>query len=147
MQSKSPTVPAYLAEVQSEHRADLKQLRALIRQAAPRAIECMRYGLPGYDQGGMLCAFAAQRSYLAFYSLDPQVVESFRPQLGGLRTGKGCIRFRRFADLSVEVIRSMLLEAVRRRETGITSGPCDEPGAAAKHRPNTNRPRGSRKPA
>ena len=129
MQSKARTVPAYIAELSAEPRRDLSKLRALIREVAPTAVECMRYGLPGYDQGGLLCAFAAQRNYLAFYLLDPEVVEKFRPRLGGLSSGKGCIRFRRFAELPVEVVRRMLAEAVRRRDTGITSGPCDEPSA------------------
>jgi uncharacterized protein YdhG (YjbR/CyaY superfamily) len=138
MQSKAQTVAAYLAELPAEARTDLKRLRALVREAAPRAVECMRYGLPGYEQkGAVLFAFAAQRNYLALYVLDPEVVEKFRRELGGLSSGKGCIRFRRYAQLPVEPVRRMLAEAVRRRNAGVTEGPCHEPEAAARRRRTT----------
>jgi len=60
MQSKATTVDQYLAELPEARRSTMTQLRALIREAAPTARECMRYGVPSYEMGELLCAVAAQ---------------------------------------------------------------------------------------
>ena len=135
MQSKAPNVAAYLAELPAEAKGDLAKVRRLIRNSVPDAVECMRYGLPAYELGELLCSFAAQRNYLALYLLDPEVVAKFRTRLGKLSSGKGCIRFKRFEELPIETIRMMLGEAALRRRAGTTSGPCDEPTRQTRRRP------------
>lgn len=113
MQSKATTVPAYLDELPPERKAELTTLRSVIREAAPAAAETMRYGMPTYEMGEMLCAFAAQKNYLALY-VDPAVVEAHRTELGGLDVGKSCIRFRTLDQLPLGVVRTMVAEAARR---------------------------------
>ena len=135
MQSKAPTVAAYITEQPVAVRADLRRLRALVKEVVPAAVECMRYGMPSYEQSGsLLFSFAAQRNYLALYVLDPQVVAKYRPQLGRLSSGKGCIRFRRYEQLPGVVIRRLMSEAVARRDSGVTEGPCHEPEALSRPR-------------
>jgi uncharacterized protein YdhG (YjbR/CyaY superfamily) len=135
MQSKARTVAACMAEQSVAARAELNRVRALVKEVAPAAVECMRYGMPSYEQSGsLLFSFAAQRNYLALYVLDPQVVAKYRRELGGLSSGKGCIRFRRYEQLPGAALRRLMSEAVARRDSGVTEGPCHEPVAAAARR-------------
>ncbi len=124
MQSKARTVAAYLAGLSPERKAAMTRLRTVIREAVPMATERMQYGMPTYDVGELLCAFAAQKNYFAFYLLDTEVVAKFRSQLGKLSMGKACIRFRAIEELPMDLVRQMIAEAVQRRTTGITTKPC-----------------------
>jgi uncharacterized protein YdhG (YjbR/CyaY superfamily) len=126
MQSKAQSVPAYLKELPADQKKVLTQLRKLVRDEAPTAVESMRYGMPCYELGEMICAFAAQKQHFAFYLTDNAVVEQYRPQLGKLNIGKGCIRFRKPEELNFDLLRQMLALAVKRRLDGVTMKPCEE---------------------
>ena len=38
-------------------------------------------------------ALALQKNYISFYILQEDVLNEYRPRLGGLNVGKGCIRY------------------------------------------------------
>jgi uncharacterized protein YdhG (YjbR/CyaY superfamily) len=115
MQSKAVTVDEYLAQLPvEEERTFFSKLRALIQQAAPRAVESMEYGMPTYRLGNVsFCAFNRQKNYLSLY-VNPAAVAAHRAELGALDCGKSCIRFRKPADLPLPVVKKILNEAVRR---------------------------------
>ena len=48
MTSKPKTIDEYLAALGDEQRAALEKLRKSIRAAAPKAQECISYGLPAF---------------------------------------------------------------------------------------------------
>src|SRR5450631_2130767 len=125
MQSKATTVEAYLKELPEERRRVMKQLRGLVRKSAPAATECMRYGMPCYELGELLCAMAAQKGYYALYVGDGKLVDRFRPQLSKLSVGKGCIRFKKLEELPLDVVGQLLSEAASRRTRGVTRAACD----------------------
>ena len=121
MQSKAATVSEYLEELPADRRSDLTELRAVIRRVSPQAAEWMQYGLPAF---GDLCAFASQKNYMALYVCEGDIVKAHLAQLGKVSCGKGCIRFKRLADLNLKSVESILREVLERRKQGI--GPsCD----------------------
>ncbi len=126
MQSKATTVEQYLAELPDARRATMAQLRTLIRESAPTATECMRYGVPSYELGELLCSVAAQKQHYSLYLMDTKLLDRFRPQLGKLSVGKGCIRFRKLEDAPLPLLRQIVSEAAARRSKGVTKAPCDE---------------------
>lgn len=126
MQSKATTVEQYLLELPEAQRACVSELRALIRKAAPGATEVMRYGMPSYELGEMLCAVAAQKQHYSLYVMDTKLVDRFRSKLGKLSVGKGCIRFRKLQDAPLGLLGQILSEAAARRNKGVTKAPCDE---------------------
>jgi hypothetical protein len=85
----------------------------------------MRYGMPCYELGELLCSMAAQKGDYALYVMDGKLVDRFRPQLGKLTIGKGCIRFRNVEDVPLDVVGKFLSEAAMRRRRGVTEAPCD----------------------
>jgi uncharacterized protein YdhG (YjbR/CyaY superfamily) len=117
MQSKAATVDGYLDEIPADRRSALGVLRTLILEIAPTARETMLYGMPVYLLNELYCAFASQKQYMALYCCD-DLLEQYRPQLGKLSCGKGCIRFRKLEDLPMDVISSLLKELAKRRMKG-----------------------------
>ena len=42
-----------------------QELRALVRAVVPEAIECIKWGIPVYESGGVICSFRKGKGYLA----------------------------------------------------------------------------------
>ncbi|MHB1192359.1 MAG: iron chaperone [Longimicrobiales bacterium] len=112
MRSKStgprPTTPdEYLATLGPEKRAALEKLRKTIRAAAPKAEECMSYGLPAFrHEGRFLVAYGAATNHCAFY--PGGVTDEFASELEGFAFSKGAIRFQPEQPLPSAVVRKMV---------------------------------------
>lgn len=123
MKSKATSVAAYLDELPDDRRQALTKLRALVRKQAPGASEEIQYGMPSYIMNGeLLCALASQKAHLALYVCDSEVVEAHRAGLGKLNCGKGCIRFKKLADLPLDTVSTILKEAYQRRKAKAKPG-------------------------
>jgi uncharacterized protein YdhG (YjbR/CyaY superfamily) len=116
MTSKAVTITEYLEELPSDRRAALSELRALIHRVAPKTVEAMKCGLPSF---GELCALASQKNYMALYVCESDIVKAHLAQLGKVSCGKGCIRFKRIADLNLGVVERILREILELRKQGI----------------------------
>lgn len=110
------TIDAYLAGLDDDKRIALEQLRALIRAAAPRAEECISYGVPAYRLGGMLVGFGATAKHCAFYLMSGSIVETFKDDLTGYDTSKGTIRFRPEEPLPAALVRKLVKARVAENE-------------------------------
>ncbi|MBO9130730.1 DUF1801 domain-containing protein [Bacillus sp. 165] len=106
------TVEQYLAQVEDRRRGDLIRLRELIVAAAPDATEYIKYGMPYYEQNGLLCAFAAQKGYISLYMLNTPVLQKHLKHFRNLNVGKGCIRFKSITELPLDAVEKVLIESV-----------------------------------
>jgi len=91
--TKAKTINEYLAAVSPDKRAALEKLRRAIRAAAPKAEECISYGVPAFRLNGkFLVAFGAAAKHCSFY---PGVfpIDAYKKELKGFGTSKGTIRF------------------------------------------------------
>jgi len=118
MPEKPATVPAYLASLPQERRAEFEVLREWVRGVLPDAVETMGYGMPTYEKRShegseRICAIACQKRYLALYLCESDALERHRPAFAHLNLGKGCIRFARLRDLPRAAARKLLREAAR----------------------------------
>lgn len=109
MQSKAPTITAYIAELSPDERRVIETLDQLVRTSLPSAVGAMKFGMPTYDVAGRLIALNAQKNYFSLY-VDPELVTRYRTELKGLSSGKSCIRFRKLEDLPLEIIRRILAD-------------------------------------
>jgi uncharacterized protein YdhG (YjbR/CyaY superfamily) len=118
MSETTPQVDAYLEKLEPDRRTALAQLRSLILETVPGAVEGMKYRMPTYEyEGGVLCAFASQKRYMSMY-LAPEIVEKHRAELSGLDVGKSCVRFRKLEKLPLDTVRVILEETIQKR-TGV----------------------------
>ncbi|MFJ9589540.1 iron chaperone [Streptomyces acidicola] len=109
VQSSAEDVDGYLAEVPEGRRDALTRLRQLCRAELKGFDEVMAYGMPTYArEGAAEIAFASQKQYISFYLLRSDVREAFKERLTGQDMGKGCLRFRKPADIDVDLVRDLL---------------------------------------
>jgi uncharacterized protein YdhG (YjbR/CyaY superfamily) len=87
----------------------LKQLREIIREAAPEAKEEISYGMPAYRQNGVLVYFAATKKHIGFYPTGSGIA-AFSEELTelGYPFTKGAIQFPMDKPLPKELIQRMV---------------------------------------
>lgn len=128
MQSKAPTVDAYLEEIPEERRSLLVAIRAIVRRAAPRCKEGMWYGIPSWDLDGHWVSFASQRAHIALFVSEPELVRELGAATGSRDFGMGCLRWTQVAGVRLEGVRLLLEAAAKRRMSA-------RPKAAPRARP------------
>ena len=114
-QSKKPkTIDEYLVAVGPDKRAALEKLREAIQTAAPKAEQCISYGLPAYRLNGrFLVAFGAAARHCAFY--PGSIVQDFKEELKGYETSKGTIRFPANKPLPGALVRKLVKARIAER--------------------------------
>ncbi len=84
MRQSLSSVNAYITAAPPKARAMMKQLRAVIKSAAPKAEEKISYGIPYYGDKGRLIYFAAFKSHVGVYIMGgsraalPKVLQQYR---------------------------------------------------------------------
>lgn len=97
----------YLAALPNEKRAALQKLRAIIQSAAPKAEECIAYGLPAFRLNGkFLMAYGAAANHCAFY--PGTVVQELASELKCYDVSKGTIRFSADKSLPAGLVRKLV---------------------------------------
>lgn len=87
------TIAEYLRRLTPEKRATLERVRAAIKAAAPKAEECISYGIPAFRlDGRMLAYFHAAANHCSFFP-GAHPVATFKDELAGYETSKGTVRF------------------------------------------------------
>jgi uncharacterized protein YdhG (YjbR/CyaY superfamily) len=110
---KYASVDAYIGSFPKDVQVKLKQLRVLIRKAAPRAAEGMSYGLPGYKLNGPLVYFGAFKKHVSFFPASGNIREAFSKQLAVYKGGRGTIQFPLEKTLPLSLIRKIVAHRVR----------------------------------
>lgn len=102
-------VEAYLATVPPEARRMLKQLRKTIMAAAPKAVEGISYGVPGYKYNGRpLVYFGAAKKHCGFYVENGSFNEAYKEELKAYDTSKGTIRFPLDKPLPIALVKKIV---------------------------------------
>jgi uncharacterized protein YdhG (YjbR/CyaY superfamily) len=103
------TIDEYLAGLDGESRAALQKVRRAIRAAAPRAEECISYGMPAFRLNGKLIAgFRAGAHHCSFHPMSGATVATLRAELTDCDTSPGTIRFSARTPLVPTLIRKLV---------------------------------------
>jgi len=122
MAPKPKTIDECLAGLSADKRAALQKLRKTIQAAAPKAQECISYGLAAFRLDGKpLVAFGAAANHCAFYPMSASTVAAHLDDLKNYDTSKGAIRFPPDQPLPAALVRKLvkarIAENVGRRKT------------------------------
>jgi uncharacterized protein YdhG (YjbR/CyaY superfamily) len=100
-------IDAHIAQFPPDVRRKLEQLRSIIRQEAPGAVETISYGIPTFDLDGHLVHFAGYARHIGFYP-TASGIEKFRSELKGYPTSRGAVRFPLDEPLPVGLVRKIV---------------------------------------
>ena len=108
MSAKPQTIDEYLAPLSEEKRVALNKLRKAIQSTAPKAEECISYGVPAFRLGGrMLVAFGAATKHCSFYP-GALPIQTHQGELEVYDTSKGTVRFPPDSPLPFTLVRKLV---------------------------------------
>ena len=90
--SKIHTIDEYIATCPEHVQKILQELRAVIKAAAPEAVEKISYQMPTFALHGNLVHFAAHKNHIGFYP-TPSGIEAFKEELAVYKGAKGSVQF------------------------------------------------------
>jgi len=92
--TKAKTIDEYLASVNADDRGALEKLRKAIHSAAPKAEECISYGIPAFRVNGrLLVGFGAWANHCSLYPMSSTTLRKFQRDVKNFQTSKGTLRF------------------------------------------------------
>lgn len=97
----------YIAAYPKNVQKLLKQMRSIIKKAAPQAAETISYGIPTFTLNGNLVHYAGYKNHIGFYPA-PSAIESFKNELSVYAGAKGSVQFPLDKPLPVELIREIV---------------------------------------
>lgn len=100
-------IDAYIAQFPPEVQDILRQIRAVIRAAAPQASEKISYQMPTFYLNGNLVHFAAFKHHIGFYP-TPNGVEAFKDDLARYKGAKGSVQFPLDQPIPYDLIRRIV---------------------------------------
>jgi uncharacterized protein YdhG (YjbR/CyaY superfamily) len=86
------TIDEYIAQCPADVQPVLQEIRKVIKESAPGAMEKISYQMPGFYQKGMLVWFAAHANHIGFYPTG-EGIEAFKGELTTYKTSKGAVQF------------------------------------------------------
>jgi uncharacterized protein YdhG (YjbR/CyaY superfamily) len=106
--ARAKTVDEYLSRLTEDKRLALEKLRQTIKAAAPKAEECISYGLPAFRQNGLLVAFGAGVNHCEFYPMNGHTIAAHKAELKNYETSKGTIRFSPSRPLPARLVQKLV---------------------------------------
>jgi len=101
------SIDEYIAAFPADVQERLRQMRAVIREAAPEAQEKISYQMPTFFLYGNLVHFAAFKNHIGFYPA-PRGIEAFKDELAAYEGAKGSVQFPLDQPLPLDLVRKIV---------------------------------------
>jgi uncharacterized protein YdhG (YjbR/CyaY superfamily) len=106
---RARTIDEYLAKQDAASRAALQKVRRAVLAVAPKADECISYGMPAFRLNGKLIAgFRAAANHCSYHPMSGTTVATLRSELRNYDTSPGTIRFSARAPLPATLVRKLV---------------------------------------
>lgn len=96
-------VDEYIASFPAETQILLQKMRTIIKKAAPKAEECISYGMPAYKLNGALVYFAGYKKHIGFYPTGSGI-SNFKDEIAVYKNSKGAVQFPLDKPLPLQLI-------------------------------------------
>lgn len=113
------TVDEYILTFPEEVQILLKQIRKIIRENAPEAVESLAYQMPSYKTNGRpLVYFAGFKNHIGFYA-TPSGHAEFAKELSAFKQGKGSVQFPLDKPIPFDLIRQIVAFRVEENKAAV----------------------------
>jgi uncharacterized protein YdhG (YjbR/CyaY superfamily) len=92
MNGKPSSIDEYIAGFPEHTQKLLRDIRRVIREAAPEAQETIKYAMPTFTMNGNLIHFAAYKNHIGLYPA-PAGIAAFKAELSEYKGAKGSVQF------------------------------------------------------
>ncbi len=89
---KPETITDYINASPKETQKKLREMRACISKAAPKATESLKWGMPAFSSKRILVTFAVFKHHIGFYP-TPSAVKAIAKDIAKYKNAKGSIQF------------------------------------------------------
>ncbi|MEZ4984109.1 MAG: DUF1801 domain-containing protein [Saprospiraceae bacterium] len=103
MENTFETIDQYIAQFPAAVQEKLQAIRQVIKEAAPEAVETIRYAMPTFQLHGNLVHFAAYPKHIGFYPA-PAGILAFEDEIKAYRYAKGSVQFPLDTPLPLDLI-------------------------------------------
>ncbi len=103
---KPKTTTEYINAAPKMAQKHLREMRAILKKAAPGATESIKWGAPVFSYKRILFAYAAFKDHVSLMPTPP-AVKAFKKELSKYKTGKGSIQFSLDTPLPRSLIRKV----------------------------------------
>lgn len=101
------TIDQYIKQFPKDVQPKLKELRDVIKKAAPKATEAISYGIPTFKQNGNLVHFGGFKSHIGFFP-GAGGVAAFSKDFAKYKQSKGTIQFPLDAKMPFTLVRKVV---------------------------------------
>jgi uncharacterized protein YdhG (YjbR/CyaY superfamily) len=101
------SIEEYVALFPPNVQAILREIRRVIKEAAPEAEEKISYRMPTFYLNGNLVHFAAHTNHIGFYP-TPSGIEAFKDELSSYKWAKGSVQFPLDRPMPFDVIKRIV---------------------------------------
>lgn len=109
MAIKPKTIDDFLADVSPDKVATLQKLRETIKAIAPKAEECITYGIAAFRFAGKpLAGFSASAKHCSYFPMSSRTIVTLKNDLKNYDTSKGTIRFPVGKPLPAALVRKLI---------------------------------------
>lgn len=99
------SIDEYLAGLSDENRSALEKIRKAVHSAAPKAEECISYGMPVFRlDGKCIAGFRAAKDHCSYHPMSGATVAALQKELAAYDIGRGTIRFSARAPLPAALV-------------------------------------------
>jgi uncharacterized protein YdhG (YjbR/CyaY superfamily) len=116
-QTKPATVSDYIDAAPKEAQAKLREIRAILKAAAPGATEAIKWGSPVLEAERILFAYTAHKSHMNFMPTGSALLP-FKDELTKFKTGKDTVQFPYHTPLPKALIRRIAKYRVKQVREG-----------------------------
>lgn len=97
------SIDEYIKQFPKEVQDILQNLREVIKESAPDAVEKISYQMPAFSWNGNLVYFAANKNHIGFYP-TPSGIAAFQHKLTEFKSSKGAVQFPKDKPLPYDLI-------------------------------------------
>jgi uncharacterized protein YdhG (YjbR/CyaY superfamily) len=108
MAAKHSSIDEYIASFPEDVPKILQEIRVVISDAAPGAVETISYDMPTFNlNGAYLIYFAGWKKHVALYPVTEKISRTLSSELSGYKGTKGSVHFPLNKPMPMDLIRKI----------------------------------------